>query len=194
MSDGTIDRRRVLQGIAWTTPAVVLAVATPQAAASVGGTRGVLDVNRSVAQREAKIFQVSTGNWQALPTVRVFFELVHRTVSTVNFSSLVMTFRIPKAWTPATPHVAGQPEVVGGGVLADGWTMSAPATSGTDWLFTLVRATGLPLNATTYSQLWIEVLPTASAVGQQILLSAFGTSTETPPGTYIADGIATVLP
>lgn len=41
---GTISRRRVLTGVAWATPAIVLAVATPPAAASETGETGVVTV------------------------------------------------------------------------------------------------------------------------------------------------------
>lgn len=159
-SSGGIDRRRVLAGIAWTTPAIVLAVGVPQAAASGENAAGLTlvdaggNVTTDTLTLGAAITYVAPANPQAPVT------------------NLTATFVIPNGQvsTATAPVPAGT-----------FWTAAgAPVVGATDTTFTFVYSGSDLTSGSPTAQIAVQFARTGNVVPFNATIRANGESATVP--------------
>ncbi|MCR6711850.1 MAG: hypothetical protein NVV57_03755 [Demequina sp.] len=172
-SEGGISRRRIIQGVAWTTPAIVLAVATPPAAASDGAPAGYLTF--TTAHVYLKMEKIFDYNWDKdRPILLIDPDLTNTAPGGgATATNVTIQFAVPKSWLPNGQlawHGAYtyQP---GGGTPPFSVSVSEATTS---YIFTLISPTSLgPNSSGTFSPEYrIELASSPSPVGQTLTQTA----------------------
>jgi hypothetical protein len=90
-ASGGIDRRRVLAGIAWTTPAIVLAVSVPQAAASeVSSCAAFLQIGGTFSSKwHANFWDNDLG--QSVPAIFNQYNFQYQSIGSCDLSNVFLT-------------------------------------------------------------------------------------------------------
>lgn len=156
-----VSRRRVVQGVAWSVPAVLIATAAPAAAASPAVQGGLALTNSSMTVNGSNIFVATTvvyvGDGSPSPDFPV--------------TSMTIEVSIP------TARISGENP----GVAALDWSYVGKTTSGTNTIFTF-RWNGLPLEGSN---------PAASTVTVRIPAAAsLATCNATITGRGLSNGSA----
>ena len=149
---GGVDRRRVLAGIAWTTPAIVLAVGVPQAAASPGTPGGV------------SIFYAAANLVTGSVNVGTVIQYVGA-ASDAPVNPLYATILIP------TANVGSGNPVVGTGLWA---SFGSPRPEGLNTAFDFVFSGSL--TAGTTGDLQVSIPRVGDFTPIQVTVRAWGTS------------------
>lgn len=157
MLDANINRRRVLQGAVWATPAVLVATAAPSAAASPPVLGGVVITGASAAMNTANFFVTATLAYAGDAPPHADYP-----VGSVRFTVTLPTNRV----------VAGTP-----GVTSLSWSYVGSAVSGANTVFTFAW-TGPDLSSTqpATTQVTVKIPATASLDPLSIPLNASGIS------------------
>jgi len=161
MLDAQINRRRIVQGALWVTPAIVIAAAAPAAAASPPIQGRVALTGASAAMNTANFFATATVNYVGDGPPHA-----DHPVSGVTLTVSIPTSRV----------VAGTP-----GVTSLNWSYVGSLTSGGNTLYTFAW-NGLPLGSTNpmTNQVTVKIPATASLDPVNIVFTANGTSNGSP--------------
>lgn len=171
-----VSRRRVLHGIAWGTPAILIATASPPAAASVitpvdvppplpAGT-GV-EFNSSNAAYQGSRWNESLG--QTIPAVNIGMYIQNKGNGVPNSSGITLTLVAPVG-TETNP-IWG---IGNGNGVAQGqpWTLASGPSVNSGYATLILVYTGPPLSdwqGVSVSNLWMRVAGSVS--GQSITLT-----------------------
>ena len=172
-----LSRRRIIQGVAWTTPAVLIATAAPALAASgaPSATAQLVFTQAEAVQRDNQ--WTGSGHVKA---VSVAFRVQNQGNGSRPVDAITVTFKVPGAANPGSPNV--------GFVYGDaGWVYST-TVSGGDLVVVATYSGRMNAWGNSGAAIWVELKKNAKLVGTSLALTAQGTPAE--PGTIVTGATA----
>ena len=192
ISDHPVSRRRVVQGVAWAAPAIVLATAIPAAASSDGGAQlGYLSFTTNTVKVDT--VAINDLNWATKPILLIDPDITNLAPpGGPSVTGTALSFSIPKAWLPnGTLGWHGAYNWLAGGGTPNDFVVSvAEGTSAYTFLLQTVTVLGANSNTSFSPEYRIELSPSASLVGQTLVMRAAGNANGTAWGTNTTATVA----